>query len=75
MFNFESSDLPDAGKMWLQAYEDDSFVAKVDAAWEEIEPLYDELHTYVLRKLKAIYGDKMDVSDGLIPAHILGNMW
>lgn len=61
--------------MWLQAYEDDDFVSKVDNAWDEIVPLYNELHTYVRRKLKELYGDKMDDSDGLIPAHILGNMW
>lgn len=61
--------------MWLEAYEDDNFIAKVDAAWAEIEPLYGELHTYVRRKLKEKYGDKMDDSDDLIPAHILGNMW
>lgn len=35
----------------------------------------DELHTFVRRKLKKIYGDKMDDSDDLIPAHVLGNMW
>lgn len=73
--SFSIQDLSDAGKMWLEAYEDPNFVAKVDAAWNEVEPLYDELHTYVRRKLKEIYGDKMDDSDDLIPAHILGNMW
>lgn len=61
--------------MWLEAYEDENFIAKVDAAWAEVEPLYNELHTYVRRKLKIIYGDQLDDSDDLIPAHILGNMW
>lgn len=56
--------------MWLEAYEDDNFIAKVDAAWAEIEPLYAELHTYVRRKLKEKYGDKMDDSDNLIPGLI-----
>lgn len=68
-------DLADAGKMWLEAYEDDNFITKVDNAWKEVEPLYGELHTYVLRKLKEMHGDKFDDSDGLIPAHLLGNMW
>ncbi|KAJ6635505.1 Angiotensin-converting enzyme, partial [Pseudolycoriella hygida] len=68
------NNVSDAGKMWLRAYEDDDFVSKVDAAWAEVEPFYNELHTYVRRKLKEIYGDKMDDSDNLIPAHILGNM-
>lgn len=26
--------------MWLEAYEDDNFISKVDAAWAEVEPLY-----------------------------------
>lgn len=43
--------------------------------WKEVEPLYDELHTYVRRKLKKIYGSKMDDSNDMIPAHLLGNMW
>jgi len=69
------NNIPDAGKMWLEAYEDDDFIAKVDAAWNEVEPLYNELHTYVRTKLKNIYGEQMDDSDELIPAHLLGNMW
>lgn len=43
--------------------------------WQKVEPLYTELHKYVGRKLKEIYGDKLDISDGLIPAHVFGNMW
>lgn len=43
--------------------------------WNDVKPLYDELHTYVRRKLKKIYGDKMDDSNDMIPAHLLGNMW
>lgn len=43
--------------------------------WTDVEPLYDELHKYVSRKLKGIYGEKLDIADGLIPAHVFGNMW
>lgn len=43
--------------------------------WADVEPLYKELHTYVRRKLKAVYKDKMNDEDGLIEAHLLGNMW
>lgn len=43
--------------------------------WADVEPLYNELHTYVRNKLKKIYGNKMNDDDGLIEAHLLGNMW
>lgn len=61
--------------MWRESYEDPDLIEKVDEMWKDVEPLYDELHKYVLKKLKGMYGDKIDVSDGLIPAHVLGNMW
>lgn len=37
--------------------------------------MYDQLHKYVAHKLKQYYKDELDISDGLIPAHIFGNMW
>jgi len=43
--------------------------------WADVEPLYTELHTYVRRKLKILYEGKMNDEDGLIEAHLLGNMW
>lgn len=61
--------------MWRARYEDDSLVQMVDELWSEVEPLYDELHKYVRFQLLELYGDKMDKSDKMIPAHILGNMW
>lgn len=60
--------------MWREAYEDPNFVANVDKMWSQVEPLYNELHTYVRRKLQKIYG-KMDKESEMIPAHLLGNMW
>lgn len=61
--------------MWRESYEDDKFIENIERMWVEVEPLYNELHTYVRNKLKKIYGDKMDDSDDMIPAHLLGNMW
>lgn len=43
--------------------------------WLQVEPLYNELHTYVRRKLQKIYDKDMNKDDELIPAHVLGNMW
>jgi peptidyl-dipeptidase A len=61
--------------MWRDRYEDKKLVEIVDNLWSEVEPLYDELHKYVRYQLIDIYGDKIDKSDPLIPAHLLGNMW
>nr|CAD7404037.1 unnamed protein product [Timema poppensis] len=65
----------DNGEMWRSSFESETFIADMDALWEQVRPLYDELHKYVRTKLRGVYGDKMDDSDGLLPAHILGNMW
>ncbi|KAG5670746.1 hypothetical protein PVAND_000987 [Polypedilum vanderplanki] len=65
----------DYGEIWRESYEDDKLYENVDKMWDKVEPLYNELHTYVRRKLKKIYGDKMDDKDEMIPAHLLGNMW
>lgn len=65
----------DAGEMWRARYEDDTLVQSVDELWKEIEPLYNELHKYVRHELLKVYGDKMDKSDNLVPAHLFGNMW
>jgi peptidyl-dipeptidase A len=61
--------------MWRSKYEDDKLIENVNELWDEVEPLYNELHKFVRNKLVDIYGDKMDPSDPLIPAHLLGNMW
>nr|CAD7201152.1 unnamed protein product [Timema douglasi] len=61
----------DNGEMWRSSFESETFIADMDALWEQVRPLYDELHKYVRTKLRGVYGDKMDDSDGLLPAHIL----
>ena len=67
--------MSDYGAMWRESYEDKNFIENIDKMWSEVEPLYNELHTYVKNKLNGIYGDKMDPKSNLIPAHLLGNMW
>nr|CAD7438414.1 unnamed protein product [Timema bartmani] len=61
----------DNGEMWRSSFESETFIADMDALWDQVRPLYDELHKYVRSKLRGVYGDKMDDSDGLLPAHIL----
>lgn len=61
--------------MWRSRFEDDQLVAKVDRLWEEVKPLYDELHKYVRYQLRNLHGSKIDKKSEFIPAHLLGNMW
>lgn len=58
--------------MWRNRFESPNFIDDLDRLWEEVEPLYNELHTYVRRKLRSKYGSALDLSYGLIPAHVLG---
>lgn len=67
---------PDAGAMWRSGYDmpPDSFAAEMDRLWEQVRPFYLALHTYVRRRLHERYGDAVPAR-GLIPAHLLGNLW
>ena len=67
----------DAGAMWRAGYDmpPDSFVAVVDKLWHEVRPLYVQLHAYVRRRLVARYGAKLVPPGGMLPVHLLGNMW
>ena len=67
----------DTGDLWRAGYDmtPDQFSAELDRAWTQLEPMYRELHTYVRHRLIAQYGKAADRPDGLIPAHLLGNMW
>ncbi|MCA9549204.1 MAG: M2 family metallopeptidase [Myxococcales bacterium] len=65
------------GELWRASYDmtPAEFEAETDRLWGQVKPLYDQLHCYVRGKLAARYGkDKVDPK-GLIPAHLLGNMW
>jgi peptidyl-dipeptidase A len=67
----------DTGVLWRAGYDmpPEQFSAELERVWKEVEPLYNELHTYVRRKLIQKYGAAAQRSDGMIPAHLLGNMW
>nr|WBW70101.1 venom protein [Lampona murina] len=65
----------DAGEMWRDKYESDSFEEDVEQLWEQLQPFYKQLHAYVRRKLIKQYPDKGILPDGPIPAHLFGNMW
>ncbi len=67
----------DTGALWRSNYDmtPEQFSADLERLWAQLDPLYKELHAYVRRKLVAKYGPAADRKDGMIPAHLLGNMW
>lgn len=65
----------DMGELWVEGYESDFFKQDIHALWGQVKPLYQELHAYVREKLRLFYGDEKVSADGMIPAHLLGNMW
>lgn len=67
----------DAGELWRGGYDmtPAAFEAEVERLWGQVEPLYEQLHCLVRDKLNAKYGDDVVPRDGLIPSHLLGNMW
>jgi peptidyl-dipeptidase A len=53
----------------------DEFSAELDRLWTQVRPLYEALHAHVRASLAKKYGNNVVPPDGLIPAHLLGNMW
>ncbi|HVG43592.1 MAG TPA: M2 family metallopeptidase [Longimicrobium sp.] len=67
----------DAGAMWRARYDmpADSFSAEIERLWTQVRPLYTSLHAYVRGRLVEQYGAQVVPPNGMIPAHLLGNMW
>jgi peptidyl-dipeptidase A len=67
----------DAGAMWRSGYDmpPDEFAKEVERIWQQVQPLYVSLHAYVRTKLGEKYGTNVVPANGMIPAHLLGNMW
>jgi peptidyl-dipeptidase A len=65
------------GEFWRAGFDmsPDEFRAETNRLWEQVKPLYDELHCHVRATLGEVYGTDNVPQDGPIPAHILGNMW
>ena len=64
-------------QMWLSNYDMPAaeMEKEVERLWNEVSPLYDELHCYVRAELNAQYGDEVQPLTGPIRADLLGNMW
>ena len=67
----------DTGEVWRGGYDmsPTEFEAETERLWGQVKPLYEQLHCLVRTKLNQKYGDAVVPKDGLIPAHLLGNMW
>jgi len=67
----------DTGALWRSKYDmpPDDFAKELDRLWEQVRPLYLQLHAYVRWKLREKYGDQVVPAEGPIPADLLGNMW
>jgi len=53
----------------------DDFARELDRLWEQVRPLYVQLHAYVRSRLGEKYGAQVVPAAGPIPAHVLGNLW
>ncbi|XP_035182951.1 angiotensin-converting enzyme 2 [Oxyura jamaicensis] len=56
-------------------YSRDQLVQDVEKTFEQIKPLYQQLHAYVRHRLEQAYGSQFISSTGCLPAHLLGDMW
>ena len=68
----------DAGEMWRSAYDmpPAEIAQETDRLWDQVKPLYEQLHCYARGKLDAKYGkDKGEVAGRMLPAHLMGNLW
>ncbi|MGY0558337.1 M2 family metallopeptidase [Lysobacter sp. A421] len=68
----------DAGEMWRSGYDMSpvELAAETDRLWSQVKPLYEQLHCYTRTRMAAEYGaDKAEVAGGMLPAHLMGNMW
>ncbi len=68
----------DTGELWRSGYDMSpaELAAETDRLWGQVKPLYEQLHCYTRSRLESKYGvDKGQTGGGMLPAHLLGNMW
>jgi len=73
----KSMGFADVGSMWRSNYDmaPDDFAKEIDRLWDQVRPLYEQLHCHVRARLTEKYGEDVVPAAGPIPAHLLGNMW
>jgi peptidyl-dipeptidase A len=67
----------DLSDQWRSKYDmlPDEFEADMERQFELVKPLYEALHCHVRAELTEHYGEEVVGDSGMIPAHLLGNMW
>jgi peptidyl-dipeptidase A len=67
----------DLAELWKGGYDTDSqtFTRQTQNLWQQVKPLYNELHCHVRAVLSDTYGQDRVPLEEPIPAHLLGNMW
>ncbi|MBL9020556.1 MAG: M2 family metallopeptidase [Myxococcales bacterium] len=67
----------DLGELWRDRYDmpPAALEQDIERLWQEVKPLYDELHCYARSKLRKKWGKDKIADKAPIPAHVLGNMW
>ncbi|GFY43442.1 angiotensin-converting enzyme [Trichonephila inaurata madagascariensis] len=58
--------LKNTGEMWREPYESETFEVEVEELWQTLKPLYQQLHSYVGRRLIRRYPHNGIKADGLI---------
>ena len=67
----------DTGAMWRSKYDmtPEEFAALTERLWNEVRPLYEEIHCFARAGLNRQYGDEVQPATGPIRADLLGNLW
>ena len=67
----------DTGALWRSGYDmpADDFVKEADRLFEQVKPLYEQLHCFTRAELNKKHGDEIVPLDQPIRADLLGNMW
>ncbi|VEN53345.1 unnamed protein product [Callosobruchus maculatus] len=65
----------DTAEYWSFPFESTDLFKDLENSWDEVKPLYEQLLTYVRRRLREFYGPERISRQAPLPAHILGNMW
>lgn len=70
-------DFNNMGDLWRSSYDmtPAEFEKETNRLWQQLKPLYEQLHCYVRARLVNTYGPQKVPPSGPIPAHLLGNMW
>lgn len=68
----------DNAAYWIDEFEMENFEDEVHKLYLQVRQPYQQLHAFVRRKLREHYNtdeQRLIKEDGLLPAHILGNVW